>query len=178
MDTTKWTTKIDFLTSEFKKSFSRLTEEQLNWKPNPETWSIAQNIAHIMTVNRDYFPVIDNIQSANYKTPLIGKISFLTNMFGKFILNAVEPGRKKKMKTAGKWNPQESQYPADILNQFEEQQAKLKQMINKCSDLLDKNIVISSPAMKSIVYKLDTAFDIIVNHEERHLNQAREVSIM
>jgi hypothetical protein len=40
---------------------------------------------------------------------------------------------------------------------------------------LEKGTVISSPANKYIVYKLETAFDIIVAHEERHLEQAKEV---
>jgi hypothetical protein len=35
--------------------------------------------------------------------------------------------------------------------------------------------VISSPANKNIVYKLETAFDIIVSHEQRHLEQAKEI---
>jgi hypothetical protein len=40
---------------------------------------------------------------------------------------------------------------------------------------VDKGTIISSPANKIIVYKLEIAFDIIVAHEKRHLEQAREV---
>ena len=40
---------------------------------------------------------------------------------------------------------------------------------------LANGVVISSPANKNIVYKLEVAFDIIVSHEQRHLEQAREV---
>jgi hypothetical protein len=40
---------------------------------------------------------------------------------------------------------------------------------------LNGKTVIASPASKMIVYTLDTAFDIIVTHERRHLEQAREV---
>ncbi len=33
----------------------------------------------------------------------------------------------------------------------------------------------TSPANKNIIYTLETAFDIIVTHEQRHLAQAKEV---
>ncbi len=63
----------------------------------------------------------------------------------------------------------------DILQQFEKHQSELKQQIAFCEKLIGKGAVISSPANKNIVYKLETAFDIIVSHEERHLEQAKEV---
>jgi hypothetical protein len=40
---------------------------------------------------------------------------------------------------------------------------------------VENGTIISSPANKNIEYKLETAFDIIVAHEKRHLEQAREV---
>lgn len=50
-------------------------------------------------------------------------------------------------------------------------------MIKNSEDLLVNGIVISSPANKNIVYKLETAFNIIVTHEQRHFEQAKEVLI-
>ncbi len=58
---------------------------------------------------------------------------------------------------------------------FTAQQSLLKENIQSCSDLLDQGVVISSPANRIIVYKLDRAFDIIATHERRHLEQAREL---
>jgi hypothetical protein len=48
-------------------------------------------------------------------------------------------------------------------------------MIQSSSKLLEYKTVISSPANRNIVYKLETAFDIIVAHEFRHFEQAKEV---
>lgn len=90
-------------------------------------------------------------------------------------LNAVEPVRKKKMKTFPIWEPTASQVTDDILGQFEKHQTELKRQIETAKDLIEKGTIISSPANKNIVYKLETAFDIIVSHEQRHLEQAKEV---
>lgn len=175
MNTDKWTSEIDSLTNNFKQQFQSLNAEQLNWKPDAQTWSVAQNIDHLIVINETYPPVIKQIRAGNYATPFIGKIGFMVNFLGGMILNSVQPDRKRKMKTFPIWEPATSAITGDILTKFEQHQNELKNMITGCSDLLDKGTVISSPANKNIVYKLETAFDIIVAHEERHFEQAKEV---
>jgi hypothetical protein len=51
----------------------------------------------------------------------------------------------------------------------------LYKKIEAAKELVEKGVVISSPANKNIVYKLETAFDIIVSHEQRHFEQAKEI---
>lgn len=175
MSTTRWTTQLDTTTSLFKDTFETLTSEQLNWKPAPEVWSIAQNIDHLIVINHTYYPVIDALLKGQYKTPFIGKIGFMVNFFGKFILQSVQPDRKRKMKTFPMWEPATSNISGDIIQRFEKHHEELKQKIKACEPLIAKGAVISSPANKIIVYTLATAFDIIVTHELRHLEQGKEV---
>jgi hypothetical protein len=169
-----WLSQLDELTEQFVTTFGALTVEQLNWKPAPQTWSIAQNLHHLIVVNESYYPILASLRSGTYKTPFIGKIGFMVSLLGKVILNAVKPDRKKKMKTFAIWEPT-AMATEDILQQFEKHQSELKQQIASCEKLIGKGAVISSPVNKNIVYKLETAFDIIVSHEERHLEQAKEV---
>jgi hypothetical protein len=175
MQTDKWTHQIDENTKAFNEAFIKLTGAQLNWKPNPQTWSIAQNIDHLIVINETFFPVIHAIRQGTYSLPFVAKLGFMANFLGKTILNAVEPTRSKKMKTLPVWEPSKSEIKDDILYRFEKHQSALKNMIAGCQDLLDKGTIISSPGDRKIVYKLDTAFDIIVTHEQRHLGQAKEV---
>lgn len=169
------TNKIDDITNSFKAAFGNLSAEQLNWKPNAQTWSIAQNIDHLIVINESYYPVIESVRKGTYKLPLMGKIGFMVNSMGKMILNAVEPTREKKIKTFPIWEPSKSSIGPDILNRFEKHQEELKKIIASSKDLVEKGVVISSPANKNIVYKLGTAFDIMITHEQRHLEQAKEV---
>lgn len=169
------TNKIDDITNTFKAVFGNLSAEQLNWKPNAQTWSIAQNIDHLIVINESYYPVIKSVREGTYKLPLIGKMGFMVNSMGKMILNAVEPTRRKKIKTFSIWEPSKSNIGPDILNRFEKHQEELKKIIASSKDLVEKGVVISSPANKNIVYKLGTAFEIIISHEQRHLEQAKEV---
>ncbi|MFT6321625.1 MAG: hypothetical protein ACJAT4_002555 [Granulosicoccus sp.] len=170
-----WTNQIDKTTSEFKQLFSELSSEELNWKSNAKTWSIAQNIDHLIAINKTYFPILAELKSGKYKLPFIGKFGFIVSYLGKLILNAVEPSRKKKTKTFSIWEPSKSKIPADILEQFSNHQNELKREIFAAKDLVENGAIIYSPANKNIVYKLEMAFDVIVTHEQRHLEQAKEV---
>lgn len=170
-----WTLQLDKITERFVENFGSLSTDQLNWKPNSQTWSIAQNIDHLIIVNETYYPVLASLKEGTYKTPFIAKLGFIASFLGKTVLNAVNPDRKKKMKTFPVWEPTTSQIKDNILQHFEKHQSELKQQIETSKELVEKGTIISSPANKNIVYKLETAFDIIVSHEQRHLEQAKEV---
>ena len=172
-----WINEIDAVTDACQQYFSPLSSDELNWKPNPSTWSIAQNIAHLIVVNETYFPILASLQNGQYKTAWIAKIGFLVSFFGKTVLNAVNPDRRKKMKTFPIWEPKKSNID-DILKKFEQHQEELKHNIAASKIFIEKGVVISSPANAYIVYKLETAFEIIVTHEKRHLAQAKEVLAM
>ena len=167
--------RIDDLTRAFNETFGALTAEKLNWKPDPQVWSIAQNIDHLITINETYFPVIGAIRTGDYRTPLIGKLGFIVRFFGKTVLRSVQPDRRRKIKTFPVWEPSSSLISGDILDRFGKHQEELKAMMERSGDLLEKGTVISSPANKYVVYTLEQAFDIIVAHEQRHLEQAKEL---
>jgi hypothetical protein len=170
-----WTTQIDRTTGAFREQFGSLTGAQLNWKPDPNTWSIAQNIDHLIVINETYFPLLEDMRAGRLPLPWYARVGFLVSFFGKMILKASDPNRKNKTKTFSIWEPTESKLPADILDRFAEHQEELKRQIEASAGFVEKGTVISSPANRNIVYKLETAFDIITAHELRHLEQAKEV---
>lgn len=171
---TDWNQRIDNVTERVVSHFSDLTMEELNWKPDPDTWSIAQNLDHLITINESYFPILADLRLGKFEPPLMGKFGFMVSLFGKTILKSVQPDRKKKIKTFPIWEPRSSQIPADIVEKFKQHQAELKQQIDNSKKLIKQGAIISSPANKNIVYKLETAFQIIITHEQRHLVQAME----
>lgn len=171
----KWSEELDKTTQNFIESFSGLNHEKMNWKPNAGTWSIAQNIDHLIVTNKTYFPIIESVRKGTYTPPLISKVGFIVSIIGNVVLKAVHPDRKKKIKTFSIWEPTKSEIPYGILQKFQSHQSELKQLIESSKDLIDKGVVISSPANRNIVYKLEKAFEIIVTHEQRHFKQAKEV---
>ena len=44
-----------------KSAFGNLNPSQINWKPSPERWSVAQCFDHLLTSNRGYLPIFDSV---------------------------------------------------------------------------------------------------------------------
>jgi hypothetical protein len=170
-----WLTRIDQTTQNFTTKFGDLNYEELNWKANANTWSIAQNIDHLIVINESYYPTFTQLVQGNYRLPWIARWKFMVSFLGKTVLNAVQADRKKKIKTFTIWEPKQSAIEEDILRRFQKHQTELKEWIEKLEDFIKKGTVIASPANRNIVYKLEIAFEIIVTHEERHFAQACEV---
>ncbi|MFK7948981.1 MAG: DinB family protein [Saprospiraceae bacterium] len=174
-----WESKINEATGLFKSKFGGLTANELNWKPNAETWSIAQNIHHLMTTNEEYYKVIDSVRNGDINLPFTARFGFFTNFVGNMLYNALEPSRRIKVKTFSVFEPTKgSDLDDDIIKKFIQHQTNFITFIKSCEDLLIKNQVICSPVNRQIVYTLEKAFDIITIHEFRHYNQASELMEM
>lgn len=172
---TRWQHALDTLTQEFTQAFGSLTADQLNQKPNPQTWSIGQVLEHIIQVNETYYPIFDQLHAKTFQIPFLGKFNWTVNFFGNFIYQSVEPARKRKIKTMKIWEPTTSQVTGDIITRFSEHQRVLLEQIKRIMPFVEQGAVIHSPAGKVIVYKLEKAIDIMIAHERRHLNQALEI---
>lgn len=171
-----WNKRIDHVTREVQSTFGALSEAHLNHKPDTKTWSVAENLEHLILVNESYYPLIDSVRKGELSLGWSSKLGFLRNMFAKMILGSVEPTRKRKMKTFPIWTPAATSTTPQAVIRFVEHQKQLQAFISSCNDLLEKDQVICSPANQNISYTLAQAFEIIVTHEERHLNQAQEVA--
>ncbi len=173
--TQNWIDQIDDLTINFNDTFGQLSSEQLSWKPDSDSWNIAQVIDHIIVVSRSYEPTFKALGQGTYKPPFIGKIGFLVKLMGKTILEGSGPDRRKKISTFPVWQPSQTEIQDDLMARFDKTQLELQQWIRNSADLIGRGTVISSPANRNIVYKLETALDIILAHQGRHFEQAKEV---
>ncbi|AWW32029.1 DinB family protein [Echinicola strongylocentroti] len=174
-----WQNSLATTTQDFLSAFQHLDTEQLYQKPNADTWSIAENIQHLIVINSSYFPIFKKVIEGTYQKPFIGKIGFLNKAIGKMILKSVTPDNPKKIKTIPVWNPAKyhSVKNEDLLKAFEAHQTAFSEWLPQLGPAIEQGQVIQSPANKLIAYPLETALDIITTHERRHLEQAKRVSL-
>ena len=170
-----WIIEMNLLTGEFSDQFSALSDAQLNWKPDDNSWSIAQVIEHIILVNSSYFVIIKQAKNGTLKLPWIAKIPFVPEKFGNMILRSVMPEQKKKTKTMPVWRPGKSQVAPGIISRFAKHQLKLIDLMRSSQDLIASGAVVSSPANRFIVYKVAKLLDILLAHEKRHFLQAKRI---
>ena len=161
--------------NEARSTFGHLTPSQLNWKPSAERWSVAQCFDHLLTSNKGYLPIIDNVL-AGYKRTFWQSMPVLPGLMGKLLVKSMDPASTRKVKAPKRFQPAQSEISASVINDFVAQQ---KQMIDKmkATEHLDlEKIVITSPAVAAVTYSLMDAYRIIVVHEHRHFQQAKRVT--
>jgi len=170
-----WITEIKLNTNRFLEEFSPYREDQLIFKPSQDTWSIAENIQHLIEFNQSYFPIFSQLLAQTYKPSWTSRFRFINNLLGNLLLKSVSDDRKKKIKTLPLWAPKKLPSAKDLLSTFESHQFELIDWILKLKPYIGQATVINSPANKLISYRLDVAIELIIMHEKRHLNQAKEV---
>ena len=168
-----WQMEITRLSWEFEKLLGNLGPEHINYRPDPGSWSIAENLAHLIRVNGSYYPIFDNILGQNFKPPLIRKIPFLVNAVGNLLHRSM--GSKFKTKTFTVWEPSQKEYDLDLVAEFHKQQMELSAYIQKLDPYFESGLVIHSPANRWVVYTLDKGIEIIIAHEQRHLEQSKNI---
>lgn len=175
MEVEQLLTRIDRLTEKFTASFGELSADELNWKPSSDRWSIGQNLEHLIIVNRSYFPEIAAALSKSQRLPFHARLGFVVRYIEKTLLKSVEPKGQKKIKTFKIWEPPTREVGSDVLDRFVAHHASLKQVIRNSKRLLGAGTILSSPANPNIVYSIEAAYEIILNHELRHFNQMQNL---
>jgi len=166
---------INNTTQKVSQNFSLLTNEQLNWKPDVSKWSIAQCLDHLIVSNSSYFPTFDKLINKTYQLPLLQKLNPFNKLFGPIMVRYLGPQSKQKLKNPKIFTPSTSTQPSTIIDDFSKHQEILINYFNQLNFLDKDKIVITSPASSFITYSLHHAMQIITVHEQRHINQAKNV---
>lgn len=169
------TERFTELEHQYYAQFKGLDPEKFNWKPAPEEWSIAQVIDHINKINSSYFPLLEDLEEGNLRNSWTARLPLIPSFIGKLIRKTVSPDFKKKMKTMPIWTPPAIEFTGEIWKEFEQMHTRLREWILKSEAHFAQKTMIHSPAMRSMSYTLEDAFEILLAHEERHYHQANGV---
>ena len=156
-------------------TFGNLSPSQLNWKPSAERWSVGQCFEHLITSNKGYLPIIDDVLKGR-KQSVWERMPLLPGLAGKLLIKSLDPANTRKMKAPKSFEPAQSNISASVINDFIDQQTRIAEKMKATEHLDLERIVITSPALGAITYSLMDAYRIIVVHEHRHFQQAKRVT--
>ena len=167
--------KIDKFTEKFIDSFGLLTESQLNYKPDPNVWSIAQNIDHLILLNNSYFKNFDEIKKDKHVLPPTDAME----QFAKNSLQTLHPytseNRPKRANTWNIWQPSRENFGLEILKDFTNHQSVFKLHIKTLQVFFLHPTFIKYPGQAELAFRLEDCVDFLIEHENRHWIQAHEV---
>jgi hypothetical protein len=154
------------------RKFKELTISQLNYKKDPEQWSILECIEHLNLYGDFYLPKIER-QILAHKTanpPATFKSGIIGNYFANLMM--VKQGKLKKMKSPKDKNPSGSQLSVTTIERFLKQQELLKLLLLQARDVDLTRTKTAISLTRLIKLRLGDTFRFFVYHIERHVLQA------
>jgi hypothetical protein len=157
----------------------KLKVNQLTWKPNPQVWCINEVLAHLNQYAVYYHETfINKIENTKFNEP---KSQFISSPLGKSAWKSMKLGAanniKRKFQSPKNLNP--TNHPEtvcdDELNIFEKKQIELIDIIEKAKEVNIQRVKIPISISKFVRLKLGDALLFVVYHNERHLQQIKNL---
>jgi hypothetical protein len=157
-----------------EKNFSILSPSQLNKKPAPESWSIAECLEHLNLYAAYYHLTMEKKMKASSHQSVA---QFKSGIIGNYFANVmqVKNGKIQKMSSPKDKNPANSNVPDGIVDRFITQQKQLIELIKKAEKANLAKVRIPITIAPWLKLKLGDTFRFSVNHNERHVAQAMRV---
>ena len=166
---------IPSLTALIEKEFGNLNLIQLNWKPSPDQWSIGQCLDHIIVSNGKYLPLLKTIFEGKNKTTFWERNNPLCNYTGRQMIKTLGKNVIKKYKSPRLFFPSASNISQNIISDFKIRQAEIFSLFIELEKEKYSEYVITSPVASLITLKLHDLIELLIVHEERHIDQALRV---
>ena len=159
-----------------RELFSGLSTAQLNWKPAPEKWSIAQCLDHLAVTSRGfdgYFS--DALVRGRKKWPVSTGPVYRPSFVGGWLIKLVHPETGRNLTAPKIFRPAESSNIDEALEKFLRQQERFIEFVRETNGVDYNKTKLRSPVTPLMRYSLADAFVVTVVHGRRHLAQARRV---
>ena len=167
-------TQLESVSEEARKSFGSLSADQLNWKPAPDSWSVAQCLDHLIKSNEEFYPELDRLAAGTRKNSFWQTWSPLSGIAGSFLVATLKKDGNK-VKTNQKMTPP-SDLDGEIVDRFLRHQTEFAEKLRAASGAEWRRVVLTSPFVKIMTYRMDIGLQALVEHEKRHIRQAKRVT--
>jgi hypothetical protein len=154
--------------------FGLLDQQQLNWRPDATSWSVAQCFDHLLNANREMIQAIDAAMDGSRRPTFWQRLPLLPRVFGRMMIQSQMPSAKRKFTAPRKARPAWSAIDGRITERFVAHQHEAAARARSL-DERDVARIMVSPFVRFITYSVLDGWRLIVTHERRHFEQARRV---
>ena len=168
--------QIDACEREAESLIADLDDDQVNWQERPgESWSIAQCLDHLATINGLYVPpFLKAVEEARAR----GAGSFRglrPTVFGRWFIAQNEPPVKRRIKTAARAEPHATMRRDALVPNFKASHQGYRQLLAASAHVNVNRVVAPNPFIKFVRMRIATVLQVVPAHDRRHLWQADRV---
>ncbi len=153
--------------------FATLSSRELNWKPQPEKWSVAECLEHLNIYSRYYNAGMERAIAEGKQ--YTSTDSFKSSWFGNFSVKSVHPENMKPQKTLKRLDPAQSTVSGNVVEEFLNHQKKLREILAESHAVNLNKIKIPAEVAKFMKLRLGDCLRFVIAHEQRHIRQAKNV---
>jgi hypothetical protein len=154
--------------------FGNVDKTKMVYAPAEGKWSIVQILEHLNAYGRYYLPAVEQ----GLAEKVTGKAAWFNSGFwGDYFTKSMKPANvyevKNKMKAMKSYSFSNSLNVDTVMKEFNDQQAQLKNLLEKAGYVDLNAIRIPITLTKLVKLKLGDVFRFLIAHEQRHMVQAR-----
>lgn len=167
--------QLDAVLLDARSLTESLTRTQINWRPAPGRWSIAQCIDHLTRSVRLYPEAIERMIREARARAAAGEGPYREGMLARWVITGMEPPPKMRVRTIRRAEPDEEYDPREVLAEFEAAYGRLRDLIVASDGVPLDHARMRSPFFRLARFTLRQALVVNLAHARRHLWQARQV---
>jgi hypothetical protein len=162
------------ISSIVEKQFGSLSFDELNFKKEKNSWSVAECLDHLIVSNNQYIPLIESGLQEE-PSPVKDSAELKSSFAGRFLIYSLNPENRKKLKSPRLFRPEIRVYTKEVIKVFLDQNNEIYKLMCKSRNRDLNEIKIYSPVTKLLRFNLGECFQIINVHERRHIFQAQNI---
>lgn len=163
---------------EFRKLIEGLNDEQFNWRPEENVWSMAECIDHLVMIGtimgRNIDEALEKAEARGLKSDGPFKYSAVGNWFVRAVSGS-EAGRKRKFKAPATYTPTSNHTISRLDAAFNDVQDGFVERVERSNGVDLARVKMPSPVSRLIRLSLGQWLALLAGHQERHLLQAKDV---
>jgi DinB family protein len=167
--------ELDKVVADVRATFGQLDVRQLNWRPDPTSWSVAQCLEHLVNSNREMCGAIRRAADPAQSKTIWQRLPILPGLYGRLMITSLTPTNTRRLRAPRTARPSASEIDAGIVERFADGQQEVLALVRTLAGRDPAHLVMVSPFVRFITYSVLDAFRLIAAHERRHFEQARRV---
>jgi len=149
-------------------------ETQLAQRPNPDRWSVLENLEHLNLYGDFYLPTFEQTIERGKQKGLQPRENYKSGWLGGYFAKSMRPKDGKisnRMKTFKSKDPVLTEVPDNVVERFLDQQRELLRLLQKAEQTDIQKLRMPTTLGSFPKIRLGDAFAFFIGHEERHMLQ-------
>ncbi len=172
----EWIAEAERQEDELRVLVDAHPDAALRWRPQPDRWSIAEHIRHLVITNGEYLDALEQAFARADADGIEGPPPYASSFLGSRFVRSLEPPVSRRFKTLKRLVPEpDAGSPRDLLAAFDAGMKRYEALLRRYAHVDMGRAKMRSPFLWLLRLTLAEAALVVLAHNRRHFWLADEV---